>query len=191
MLITVDDIRKIRQLAKNIDPARVEIYIREAETLDILPRVGAGFYLRLSNMSEIDYERCELELKNAILSRQTIKEHENLPVLEWKFLSGGYYEDEKDGTKHFEGAKTALCYYSYARFVRNHSSQVTPFGVVAKTGDESSLVEMKSIAAISSDAHKIGDEYLSQCLEFLDDMKNDKNCQKKGAGQRRKFIAIG
>ena len=49
MLITVDDIRKIRHIAKNIDPERVNIYIREAEMLDLMPRIGAEFYQKLSN----------------------------------------------------------------------------------------------------------------------------------------------
>ncbi len=191
MLIKVDDIREIRQIAKNIDPERVEIYIREAETIDILPRVGAEFYQRLTQIGDIEYEACEILLKEEIFSRETIEMHKDLPVLEWKFLTGGYYLGSDGSMRHFDGAKSALCYYSYARLVRNHSSQVTPFGVVTKMGDESSLVDIKSIAVISSDARKIGDEYLSQCLEFLNDMRDAKNCEKKGSGQRRKFIAIG
>lgn len=191
MLITVDDIRKIRQIAKNIDPERVEIYIREAETIDILPRVGAEFYQRLTQVGDIEYEACEILSKEEIFSHETIEMHKDLPVLEWKFLSGGYYLGSDGTMRHFDGAKSALCYYAYARLVRNHSSQVTPFGVVTKMGDESSLVDIKSIAAISSDARKIGDEYFSQCLEFLHDMTDDCSCPQKGSGQRRKFIAIG
>ena len=37
MIITVEDIRKVRDIARNIDEERVNVFIREAEVLDIIP----------------------------------------------------------------------------------------------------------------------------------------------------------
>lgn len=191
MLITVDDIRKIRQIAKNIDQERVNIYIREAEMLDLMPRIGAEFYQKLSNLGPIVLEKCRKTLQTEDGEIIATENEYDLPINEWKFLNGGYYLTCDGEKRHCEGIRTALCYYAYARFIRSHSLQTTPFGVVTKTGDESSSVDMHTVAAMSSEARKIADEYLSQCLMFWDEVKKKGDISTGKAKRRRKFIPIG
>lgn len=191
MLITVDDIRNIRQIAKNIDLERVNIYIREAEMLDLMPRIGAEFYQKLSNLGPIVLEKCRKTLQTEDGEIIATENEYDLPINEWKFLNGGYYLTCDGEKRHCEGIRTALCYYAYARFIRSHSLQTTPFGVVTKTGDESSSVDMHTVAAMSSEARKIADEYLSQCLMFWDEVKKKGDISTGKAKRRRKFIPIG
>ena len=44
MIIDINDIRAVRQIAGNVDEERVNIYIREAELLDLEPVIGADLY---------------------------------------------------------------------------------------------------------------------------------------------------
>lgn len=191
MLIKVDDIRKYRQIAKNIDPARVEIYIKEAEMLDLMPRIGAEFYQKLDNIGDIVLEECRKKLKDQDGETIAVENEYDLPVNEWKFLNGGYYRTCEGEKRFFGGVRTALCYYAYARFVRNHSQQVTPFGVVAKMGDESSGVDISTVAAMSADARRIADEYMAQSLAFWNEVRKADDIRAGRGSERRRFIPIG
>lgn len=191
MLISVEDIRKVRQVAKNISDERIEIYIHEAELLDILPRIGAEFYQKLSQLGPIDLGKEEGLLHDEGGVTIVAENEEDLPINMWKFLNGGYYTTSEGDTKRFEGVRKALCYFAYARFIRNHSSQVTPFGVVSKMGDESSSVDLRTIAAMASEAVNIGEEFLSQSLEFWNEVKSRGDLPLGKGKKRRKFIPIG
>lgn len=167
MIITVNDIRTYRQVARNIDDSRVEIYIREAESLDILPAIGAE-----------EYDRLSAETPDPALSDD-----------EQLLLSGGTYEDEAGVKRRFEGLKAALAYFAYARFVRNHQLNVTPFGVVYKDGDESTQTDTRAIAAASKDAERIGQEYLAGAVAFWKS-RSGSGCNGRPAPRRHRFVPI-
>ena len=191
MIITIDDIRKIRQIAGNINADRVNIYIREAELLDIEPVIGAELYEKLTNIGEIVLDDENTQLLDETGDNAIIVADENdLPLNEYKLLCGGYYED-CGGVKHrFEGIKTALAYFAYARFVRNHSTAVTPFGVVNKLGDESSNADSRQIAAVSADARRIGENYLTEAMKFWSIVESCR-CRKNVRTHRRRFVPVG
>ena len=191
MLIKVDDIRKVRQIAKNVSDERVEIYIREAESLDIIPRIGADFYQKLDNLGDIILGQTEDKLKTQDDCVIAVENEGDLPVNEWKFLFGGYYKDGCGVLRRMEGVRKALCYFAYARFVLQHSTNVTPFGVVSKMGDDSSAIDLRALTSLSSEARKIGEEYLSGTLAYWNEVRavNDFNPVPKRA--KRRFLAIG
>lgn len=191
MLIKVEDIREIRQIAKNITDERIEIYIREAESLDVIPYIGADFYQKLSDLGDIVLSDTGQYLKDHDDCNIAVGNEEDLPINEWKFLNGGYYRTCNGELKHFEGVRKALCYYAYARFVLMHPVQVTPFGVVTKTGDESTSSDLRTVTAIAAEARKIADEYLRQCLDFWNEVKSAKDFTLGTAKRRKKFVAIG
>ena len=191
MMITVEDIRKIRQIAGNIKEDRVNIYIHEAELLDIAPVIGAELYEKLRNIGEITLDDAGTRLldetgENAII----VADKNELPLNEYKLLNGGYYEDNNGVKCRFEGVKTALAYFAYARFIRNHPVAVTPFGVVSKLGDESSNADARTVAAVSADARRIGEMYLTEAMRFwgiVESCRSNKGVQT----HRRRFIPIG
>lgn len=190
-MITIDDIRQVRQIAANIKDERVEIYIREAELLDIEPVIGAELYEQLTNVGEIVLDEDNTALLDETGDNAIVVADENeLPLNEYKLLNGGYYQD-CNGVKHrFVGIKTALAYFAYARFVRNHSTAVTPFGVVNKLGDESSNADSRTIAAVSADARRIGESYLADAMKFWR-IVEDCRCKTGIRTHRRRFVPIG
>lgn len=160
MIITVDDIRKYRQVAANISADRVDVYIKETERLDILPVIGADEYLRLIS-SGID-----------------LNDDEKL------LLDGGEWVDAC-GTKHLlSGLKAAEAYLAYSRFIRDHLTQVTPYGVVVKEGDYSQPASVQAVAAKAQEAQKIGRQYLNDCADYWRKVTDGKE------GDRRKSTRL-
>lgn len=171
MIISVQDIRKYREIAQNTQQNRIEIFIRETEQLDVLPLLGVEETERLSKAGEPD---SPVELIDD----------------EKKLLDGGTYTDIYGKMQKFEGLKAACSYLTYARFIRNHPLQVTPFGVVVKETDESSPASAQAIAGAAKDSEKIGRQYLAEAVKFWNSVQKAAPCQPTPY-QRRKFIAIG
>lgn len=192
MIITIEDIRKIRQIAGNIKEDRVDIYIREAELLDIVPVIGAELYERVRCIGTITLDDAGTQLLDETGDNAIITADENeLPLNEYKLLNGGYYEDCHGVKCRFEGVKAAEAYFAYARFVRNHPVAVTPFGVVNKLGDESSQADSRTVAAVSADARRIGEMYLTEAMRFWSIVEQCR-CRKGTARtHRRRFVPIG
>lgn len=172
MIITVEDIRKVRDIARNIDKERVNVFIREAEVLDIIPEIGAELYEH--------YNQLGTEGANS-----------NLTPEEQTFLLGGYYVDDCGKERYISGIKEALCYFAYARLVRNAQINVTRYGVVTKLGEESEPTSQARIAATAADALNIGKAMLADALRYW--RKHGAGVCCKGGTQRskRKFVAIG
>ena len=53
MIINADTIRLYRPIAKNIPNEHINVYINEAEKLDILPAIGAGLYRKFSSLGMV------------------------------------------------------------------------------------------------------------------------------------------
>lgn len=190
MLINVEDIRKIRKIAGNISDDRIEICISEAEKLDLIPFIGAAFYQKLNSLGEIEIDEDGTKLMDETDVIATGYEGD-LPINEWKFLNGGYYTTLCGEYKWFGGIRLALCYFAYARFIRSHVSQVTPFGVVTKIGDDSTPVSYSAVSAMSAEAKKIGDEYLRQSLDFWNETRKAQDKKTGSAKKTKRFVSIG
>lgn len=169
MLITVEDIRKYREIATNTQQNRIEIFIKETEQLDVVPLLGVEVYDRLDSIPE-----------------------EELTDNEKMLLTGGTYQDECGKGRRFEGLKAAESYIVFARFIRNHPLQVTPYGVVVKEGDDSSPASPQSIQAVAKDSEKIGRQYLADAVKFWKQVSGEGCCGKdRIPSSKRKFYAIG
>lgn len=180
--------RRYRQIAQNIDDRRVEIYIEEAEELDILPAIGADLYRRFRNLGAIYVNsRDALESEEGV--EVLVAREADLPSDELRLLNGGYYNDGC-ATKYFAGIKKALAYFAYARFVRDHSTQVTPFGVVVKAGDDSNPASDRSVASKADDATRIGEAYLNETMEYWRTINNS-CCDGRQSKRQHRFSAIG
>ena len=173
MIITVEDIRKYREIALNTQKNRVEIFIRETEELDIVKMLGVEEYDRLANRDE----------------------HTELTDAEKMLLNGGTWTDHAGQTQRFAGLIAAESYLVFARFIRTHPLQVTPYGVVVKDGDDSVAASAQSIAAVSKDSEKIGRQHLADAVKYwrwVTACQCDCNCnQPPIRASRPKFIAIG
>lgn len=191
MIIDVNYIRKFRPIANNIDDNKVEIYIAEAEKMDIIPAIGAALYQRLTNIGIITTDHPDEDIQTEEGDTISVQSEYDLPIEEFKLLNGGYYTDKGGCKQHFEGIKAALAYLAYSRFIRNHSTNVTAYGVVAKMGEDSSPVDARTISAVAMEAARVGQEYLSGSLRFWSDTKANEDLNKQSKVSRRRFIPIG
>lgn len=190
MIITVEDIRRYREIATNTQHNRVEIFIRETEQLDIIPLLGVAEYDRLNGRGG---QGIGFKLGEGVLGVSSLGDGSGLTDEERMLLSGGTWTDSCGCLHRFEGLKAAISYLAFARLIRNHPLQVTPYGVVVKEGDDSSPASAQSIAAVANDSRKIGEQYLADAVKYWRHVTDSccGTCQAPVRAARKKFYAIG
>jgi hypothetical protein len=165
MICTIDDIAAIRPIAVNIPDERLTPYIKEAEELRVMPKLGIDLYQDL----------------------QDNPTKEGYDIL----LNGGKYSTgsgscAKDG--YCLGLKAAIAYLVYARFVLQNQVNVTAFGVVSKTVmDGSAMVDSSTLSRVCDQAEKTGMQYLDSCLVYVKAKLNGK----RKSGFTSNFTVIG
>ncbi len=164
MLISTDDIRRVRPVAMNVqDKARVEPYIREVERLRIIPALGASLFACIDGLGGnipdegVDWEKDSGEVVHI--------EAVTLGTL----MNGGYYKSRccKGITAVCPGLKEAEAYLVYHKFLTNNEMNATAFGVVYKDGDFSTKADTEAVSRQSAEARNVGDAYLRECVKYL------------------------
>lgn len=156
MILNSNDLRNVRPIAENInDPARLEPYIREAETLRLVDAVGANLYRWLD---ETDFSGPGPFQYGDV----TITKDQYTAAME-----GGYYDGGCSGDGRSEGLKIAIAYIAYSRFIVNNPINPTAFGVKYKDGEFSTRVEDNIIVRSSNEARNIGEAYLEKAINHL------------------------
>lgn len=121
LLITREDIDKECRPCQAQD-ALVDRCIEEAQNLDIIPAIGADWWLRVLNRND-----------------------DAVATLLWE---GGIYKDNCGQARIFAGLRKALLYYSYARVVRSSGGVSTRFDFVVKADQYSDSADLKANASL-------------------------------------------
>lgn len=172
MILNSNDIRNVRPIAENInDPARLEPYIREAETLRLMDAIGANLYRWLD---ETDFSGSGPFQYGGV----TITKDQYTAVME-----GGYYDGGRS-----EGLKVAIAYIAYSRFIVNNPINATAFGVRYKDGEFSTRVEDNIIIRSSNEARNIGEAYLEKAINHLKALRLLTSCTEYKESPSRKMI---
>lgn len=161
MIATIEDIKKIRQIAENIQDIRIEPYIQLAEELVIIPAIGAKLY------KEIEADKST---------------HEDI-------LNEKFYDVEVCGKKeerYSGGLIKAISYIAYSKMLLNQTVNVTAFGVRTMNSQFSEQASEKEVIRVSNEARAIGDTYLQQVLDYI-----NKDNQIKKVTRKRLFFSIG
>ena len=141
-LITPEDVFHLsRNNSGQIDPREVEVYIEEAEALDIKPAIGAELYYRLLNG---DGNAGDNE----------------------KLLYGGA-SNENGVMCIFAGIRKALAYYVYGRIVKNGGRTATRYGFVEKRDEHSTHIEYRERLNSANDATLVADSYMKETLHYI------------------------
>ena len=193
-LTTPDNIRNdVRPVSSHVDNGRIEIYIKEAELLNIKPRIGDALYIDL-----IRYVNAKPE------------ELFGFPEEYKKLLEGGNYFDKRcipgegstfikppfdktfgeSGNRTFVGLIEVLNYYVYAKLVKNNDFNVARFGFTQKEDEYSSHHELKIKLAAEKDALSVADGYMADCIEYLKNEENIKKFKRAGKAKNRLRISI-
>ena len=142
LLITREDIaRECRPTSA--EEELVDRCIEEAQNLDIIPAIGADWWLRV-----ID------------------RDNDAVAMLLWQ---GGLYQDANGCNRLFSGLKKALVYYAYGRLVRSQIGNSTRFGFQVKSDQYSDSAEMKAQSQAYNEAFSVADGYKAQCLLFINE----------------------
>jgi hypothetical protein len=140
LLVTREDIdRECRPCSAQ--DALVDRCIEEAQNLDIIPAIGAEWWLRL-------------------LERNDDKQAITL----WE---GGVYKDACGEQHIFAGLRKALLYYAYGRVVRSSGGVATRYDFVVKADQYSDSADIKAKAQAYNEAFATADGYKAQALAYL------------------------
>lgn len=147
LLISTTDFANYRHISANIDSAKIEPYIYEAQQFDVRPALGdALYYDLLKHSTETNYSA---------------------------LLDGEDYSALDGYDRHFDGLKSAIVYFAYARYIESANLHSTPLGFVAKRNDYSTEPSDKTIARQVTAARESAKGYLSDALMYLDAKRSD------------------
>jgi len=158
-----------RPITLNFKDANIEVYIDEAEAIDVKPILGEQMYIDLS----------EAQTGTTLTADQVL------------ILDGGVYT--VDSRKYvFSGLKKAISYFVYSRLIKNADGQLTRYGFVNKELNESQRPELREKIQAADDAMKTGNAYLNEVLQFikLNNLESVYTCPDKPV-RRMTINAIG
>jgi len=162
LLITREDIdRECRPC--NAQDALVDRCIEEAQNLDIIPAIGADWWLRVLERND-----------------------DAVAQLLW---DGGIYKDNCGNSHIFAGLRKALLYYSYARVVRSSGGVSTRFDFVVKADQYSDSADLQAKVQAYNEAFANADNYKAQCLAYLN--TSETCCKRKMINNRLSVKKIG
>lgn len=124
-VITIDNIREFRPIAKTIDATRIGSYIQEAQQIDLKQLLGDALYLDF--MTKFDD------------STQGATYTAYQELLKGKTYTYGGRSIEHPGLIGF------LAYSALARFFANNQINATSFGVVQKDWEGSTPIDAKTL----------------------------------------------
>ena len=162
LLITREDIdRECRPC--NAQDALVDRCIEEAQNLDIIPAIGADWWLRVLDRND-----------------------DAVATLLWE---GGIYRDTCGNAHIFAGLRKALLYYAYGRIVRSSGGVATRFDFVVKADQYSDSADLQAKAQAYNEAFANADTYKAQCLAYLN--TSETCCKRKLVNNRLSVKKIG
>lgn len=162
LLVTREDINK-EVRPTSADEALVDRCIEEAQNLDIIPAIGAEWWLRVVGRND-----------------------DAVAALLWE---GGIYKDTCGNAHIFAGLRKALLYYAYARLVRSQGGVSTRFDFVVKADQYSDSADLQAKVQAYNEAFANADTYKAQCLAYLN--TSEVCCKRKMVNNRLSVKKIG
>lgn len=143
LLINRSDIVPYAQIAiHQRDEEMLQPHILSAQNVDIRPVLGEAFWTDLiQNRTQTKY---------------------------LTLLDGGTYTDDNGNVVTFQGLKSAIACFTYARYIMYKNAVDTPFGVVSKVTEYSQMSDTKLILSIASDKRNEGSLYLQNCIAYIE-----------------------
>ena len=127
----------------DINLARVESYIREAQDNDLKEFIGPALYYDLLINGDTTANRDLLNGKVYTIAGST-------PL-----------------TIKFNGLVPVIVYYSLARIIINNQANITSFGVVSKTTGQSTPIDAATIKQMVTELRSIAVSYQNEAEKFL------------------------
>lgn len=178
-IVTIENVKtNIRPISKHLDDNRINIYIDEAEHLDLKPQLGESLFIDLKEFIN------DVPATERTSGKTFGTDYPDYDLL----LTGGIYKKSESVYKEFAGLRTALEYYVYARLVKNNNYTVTRFGFVNKEDQYSQQSDLKERLVSEKDARSIADTYMNDCLEYI--RMNSDQFKAFGCGKQKNRLRI-
>ena len=152
-----------RKMSVHIDKDKIDAFIREAENMDLKPVLGDAL---------LHAVKADSRVFSAL-------------------LNGGMYETSSGEKRTFEGLKSALAYFTFARFVRNGDGNVTRSGFMVKDNEHSARASESEKERTYNDVRSIGERYLKECIEFVKYDEPCKACCRDSKPKGGKYRVLG
>ncbi|RFZ85705.1 hypothetical protein DYU05_08940 [Mucilaginibacter terrenus] len=174
-LIIPDTLKRYEDIAANIKPERIKVFIQKAQELDLKPFLGYALYYDLIKHLEAD----------GTLSEGTPQHYKDL-------LNGSEYLDEQGYIVLHQGLQPVLAYFTFARFIEADAIHYTATGPVTKRYDNADALPAKDVVKLVQQQRSTANAYTNEVERFLLDHKeqfpiwhyNQKNKTARQAGPR-------
>lgn len=144
-LITLNDLKFLRPTAE-LDGVRYEPYCLEAQDQDLRPILGDGLFYDLMN--------------------EFYDTGDDMYTAYQELINGKAYSYNGQ-TIYFDGIKPMLGYFTLARLIQNHSTNITRFGVVTKVTQQSQPVDAQTVRQVVNELRSNAQTYINQAKQFL------------------------
>jgi hypothetical protein len=178
-LINQTTFQPFEDIAVNIKPERLKVFIKKAQELDLKPFLGhALYYDLLSHFNEDG----------------TLKEDAPQPYKD--LVNGAEYLDDYGHIVLYEGIAPTMVYFTFARFIENDAVHYTATGPVIKRHDNGDALTSPEVVKLVQQQRSIANAYANDIEKFLWDNKADfplwrynaKNKSSRQAGPRIRGI---
>ncbi|MBD1394614.1 DUF6712 family protein [Mucilaginibacter glaciei] len=180
-LITLATLQRYEDIAANVKPERIKVFIQKAQELDLKPFLGYILFYDLIKQLDID---------------GTLKD--DAPQHYKDLLNGSEYLDEQGHIVLHQGLLPVLSYFAFARFIEADAVHYTATGPVTKRYDNADAVPMKDIVKLVQQQRSTANAYANEVERFLLDHHeqfpvwhyNRRNKSARQAGPRIRSVDI-
>lgn len=178
-LINQNTFQQYEDIAANIKPQRLSIFIKKAQDLDLKPFLGHALYYDLMQHFNPD---------------GTIMD--NAPQQYKDLLNGSEYLDKHGHIVLYEGLIPTLVYFTFARFIEADAVHYTATGPVLKHHDNADALQPADIVKLVQQQRSVANAHANEVEKFLWDNKalfplwhyNGKNKSARQAGPRIRSV---
>ncbi|SDE89011.1 hypothetical protein SAMN05216464_110202 [Mucilaginibacter pineti] len=178
-LINQTTFQQYEDIAINIKPERLNIFIKKAQELDLKPFLGHALYYDLLTHFNED---------------GTLKDDASQPYKD--LINGSEYLDQFGHIVLYEGLAPTMVYFTFARFIENDAIHYTATGPVIKHHDNGDALSSPEIIKLVQQQRSIANAHANDVEKFLLDNKtdfplwryNDKNKSSRQPGPRIRGI---
>jgi hypothetical protein len=178
-LINQTTFQQFEDIAINIKPERLKVFIKKAQELDLKPFLGHSLYYDILSHFNDD---------------GTLKD--DAPQAYKDLLNGSEYLDQYGHIVLYEGLAPTMVYFTFARFIENDAVHYTATGPVIKRHENGDPLSSPEIVKLVQQQRSVANAYANDVEKFLWDNKEDfplwrynaKNKSSRQAGPRIRGI---
>ena len=178
-LIDQTTLQKYEDIAANVKPERIKVFVKKAQDLDLKPFLGYALY----------YDFIQYFNTDGTINVDAPQHYKDL-------FNGSEYLDKFGHIVLYEGLAPTLAYFTFARFIEADAVHYTATGPVLKHHDNSDPVPPAYIVKLVQQQRSVANAHANEVEKFLWDNRADfplwrysgKNKSARQAGPRIRSI---